>query len=452
MAENKCAARLEPSSRDMSELKNRFKPGYDWETICSTMLEHLMCGVAIYELCPDRVRSLYFNEKYYEMVGYTKEQYEQYADSVTSTLYGDSAEMIFEKAGRSVKTGETFYAECKGRRYDGSDIWVLVKAKLVDFIESEHPVFLAIVQDMTHRKLAEYENAVNLERYRILEATSNAVTFEYDIPDDIMTFSYGGGRADSANRSISNYAEVSKRTKIVYPDDAAKFYAALRKAGKKPVSCLTLDYRSTIIDQNSYRWVRTCYSSVADASGKVIKVLGRTQDIDDEKREQQRMIQLVELDSTTGLLNKLATTNHIQRLISEKTNAKSFFAMLDIDDFKAFNDTYGHSFGAEVLRTVGKLLSRKFPNAVVGRFGGDEFIVFARGTSESAVVDEFEDFLEVSGKAEIGGKRYTIKCSVGIAWSESDDVDYAQYFDEADEQLYRAKKEGKHRICRKKIV
>lgn len=401
MAENKCAARLEPSSRDMSELKNRFKPGYDWETICSTMLEHLMCGVAIYELCPDRVRSLYFNKKYYEMVGYTKEQYEQYADSVTSSLYGDSAEMIFEKAGRSAKTGETFYAECKGRRYDGSDIWVLVKAKLVDFIESEHPVFLAIVQDMTNRKLAEYENAVNLERYRILEATSNAVTFEYDIPDDIMTFSYSGGRADSANRSISNYAEVSKRTKIVYPDDAAKFYAALKKASKKPVSCMTLDYRSTIIDQNSYRWVRTCYSSVADASGKVIKVLGRTQ---------------------------------------------------DIDDFKAFNDTYGHSFGDEVLRTVGKLLSRKFPNAVVGRFGGDEFIVFTRGTSESTVVDEFEDFLEVSGKAEIGGKRYTIKCSVGIAWSESCDVDYAQYFDEADEQLYRAKKEGKHRICRKKIV
>ena len=57
----------------------------------------------------------------------------------------DPAEMIFEKARRSVKTGETFYAECKGRRYDGNDIWVLVKAKLVDFIESEHPVFLADV-------------------------------------------------------------------------------------------------------------------------------------------------------------------------------------------------------------------------------------------------------------------------------------------------------------------
>lgn len=451
MAENKCAARLEPSNRDMSELKNRFKPGYDWEAICSTMLEHLMYGVAIYELCPDRVRSLYFNKKYYEMVGYTEEQYEQYADSVTSSLYGDSAEMIFEKAGRSVKTGETFYAECKGRRFDGSDIWVLVKAKLVDFIESEHPVFLAIVQDITNRKQAEYENAVNLERYRILEATSNAVTFEYDIPDDIMTFSYSGGRADSANRSISNYAEVSKRTKIVYPDDAAKFYAALKKAGKKPVSCMTLDYRSTIIDQNSYRWVRTCYSSVADASGKVIKVLGRTQDIDDEKREHQRMTQLVEIDSTTGLLNKLATTNHIQRLIGEKTSAKSFFIMIDIDDFKAFNDTYGHSFGDEVLRAVGKTLSTKFRNNIIGRFGGDEFIVFARAVSESVVVDKFEDFLKIVGATEIGGKQYEIKCSIGIAWSDRSDIDYSRYFDEADEQLYKAKKAGKCRICHKKI-
>ena len=451
MAENKCAAKLEPLNRDLSELKNRFKPGYDWETICSTMLDHLMCGVAIYELCPDKVRALYVNEKYYDMVGYTKEQYEKYADSVTSSLYNESAKMIFEKGLRSVKTGETFYAECKGKRCDGSDIWVLVKAGLVDFIESEHPIFLAIVQDMTSRKLAEYENAVNLERYRILEATSSAVTFEYDVPNDVMTFSYSGGKSDSADRSISNYTEVSKRTKIVYPEDALKFYKALKGACKEPVSCLILDYRSTIIDQNSYRWVRTYYSSVADASGKVVKVLGRTQDIDDEKREHQRMTQLVELDSTTGLLNKLAITNHIQRLIDEKTDAKSFFVMLDIDDFKAFNDTYGHSFGDDVLRAVGKLLLKKFPNSVIGRFGGDEFIVFARATNKSVIVDKFEDFLKTVRNTEINGKQYDIRCSIGIAWNDNNDIGYSQYFDEADEQLYKAKKAGKCRICCKKI-
>lgn len=451
MTEKKSTARLEPLNMDISELKNRFKPGYDWETICSTMLDHLMCGVAIYEMCPDKIRSLYLNEKYYEMVGFTKEQYQQYADSVTSSLYGESAEMIFEKGIHSAKTGETFYAECKGKRYDGSDIWVLIKASLIDFIESDYPIFLAVVQDLTKRKAAEYEYAVNAERYRILEATSNAVTFEYDVPGDVMTFSYSNGTAEASERSITNYTEVSKRTKIVYPEDALKFYKALKAACKEPVSCQILDYRSTIIDQNSYRWVRTCYSSVADASGHIVKVLGRTQDIDDEKREHQRMAQLVELDSTTGLLNKLATTNHIQKLIDEKTGAKSFFIMLDIDDFKAFNDTYGHSFGDEVLRAVGKTLSGKFRNTVIGRFGGDEFIVFARAVDESVVVDKFEDFLKIVRSTEIGGKRYEIKCSIGIAWSDRSDIDYSRYFDEADEQLYKAKKAGKCRICHKKI-
>lgn len=125
--------------------------------------------------------------------------------------------------------------------------------------------------------------------------------------------------------------------------------------------------------------------------------------------------------------------------------------MIDIDDFKAFNDTYGHSFGDEVLRAVGKTLSTNFRNTIIGRFGGDEFIVFARAVSESVVVDKFEDFLKIVGATEIGGKQYEIKCSIGIAWSDRSNIDYSRYFDEADEQLYKAKKAGKCRICHKKI-
>ena len=58
MTDNEIDARTEPLNRDIGELKKRFKPGYNWETICTTMLEHLMCGIAIYELCPDKIRAL----------------------------------------------------------------------------------------------------------------------------------------------------------------------------------------------------------------------------------------------------------------------------------------------------------------------------------------------------------------------------------------------------------
>ena len=431
-------------------LKKRIKHGYKIDDVSSMIIDHLMCGVAVYEVFPDRVGAVYLSDRYYDTVGYTKEAYEQYLDNVTASLYEESVKLIFEKAEYSVKTGETFYVECRGKRQDGGDVWVLVKAQLVDFIESDNPVFLAIVQDITARKTAEFENAINVERNRILEATSNAVTFEYDIENDVMTFFYGSVDK-SANRSISNYSEASKRTQIVFPQDADRFFSALYQACKKQVSCEILDYRSTIIDQNNYRWVRTYYSSIADATGKIVKVLGRTQDIDDDKRERQRMAELIETDSTTGLLNKLAITNHIQALIHEKAVASSFFAMLDIDDFKTFNDTYGHSFGDDVLFAVGKLLAGMFPNAVVGRFGGDEFIVFLRGIDKSAVLDEFERFIEEAQKIEIGGKHYPIRSSIGIAWTKENCKTYSEYFDEADELLYTAKKSGKCRICHKQI-
>ena len=319
-------------AREEEALKKRIKHGYKIDDVSSMIIDHLMCGVAVYEVFPDRVGAVYLSDRYYDTVGYTKEAYEQYLDNVTASLYEESVKLIFEKAEYSVKTGETFYGECRGKRQDGGDVWVLVKAQLVDFIESDNPVFLAIVQDITARKTAELENAINVERNRILEATSSAVTFEYDIENDVMTFFYGSVDK-SANRSISNYSEASKRTQIVFPQDADRFFSALYQACKKQVSCEILDYRSTIIDQNNYRWVRTYYSSIADATGKIVKVLGRTQDIDDDKRERQRMAELIETDSTTGLLNKLAITNHIQALIHEKAVASSFFAMLDIDDF-----------------------------------------------------------------------------------------------------------------------
>ena len=437
-------------AREVEALKKRIKHGYKIDDVSSMIIDHLMCGVAVYELFPDRVGAVYLSDRYYDTVGYTKEAYEQYLDNVTASLYEESVKLIFEKAEYSVKTGETFYVECRGKRQDGGDVWVLVKAQLVDFIESDNPVFLAIVQDITARKTAEFENAINVERNRILEATSNAVTFEYDIENDVMTFFYGSVDK-SANRSISNYSEASKRTQIVFPQDADRFFSALYQACKKQVSCEILDYRSTIIDQNNYRWVRTYYSSIADATGKIVKVLGRTQDIDDDKRERQRMAALIETDSTTGLLNKLAITNHIQALIHEKAVASSFFAMLDIDDFKNFNDTYGHSFGDDVLFAVGKLLAGMFPNAVVGRFGGDEFIVFLRGIDKSAVLDEFERFIEEAQKIEIGGKHYPIRSSIGIAWTKESCKTYSEYFDEADELLYTAKKSGKCRICHKQI-
>ncbi len=433
-------------NRDLEELKKIFADGFDWQMICETMLDNLTSGVALYEVHPDSVKALYLNGTYYQTVGCTEEEFEARSDNVLQSLYPEYRELVFEKIKQSLKTGKPLYAECLARKSDGNDIWLLIKASIVDFIKSSYPVALATVQDITERKRAQLENAINVERYRVLEATSRAVTFEYDLAADIMFFWYGGSDSKRNSRVFTNYRQVSKRTQIVHPEDYAAFTEALAEACAKPVSCAALEYRTTIIDQNNYKWARTVYSSVADSTGRIVKVLGKIADIDEEKSERQRMIKLVETDATTGLLNKLALATHIQDRISESNGEKSFFAIVDIDDFKAFNDTYGHSFGDEALKSFGGALKARFENALVGRFGGDEFIVFDCGRDKRAVVDSFNAFMSDLEGITIRGKPTPMKCSIGVVWGGVD-KSYADYFDGADELLYKAKNEGKCRIC-----
>ena len=82
-------------------------------------------------------------------------------------------------------------------------------------------------------------------------------------------------------------------------------------------------------------------------------------------------------DDLTGLKNKGALTRAINEFLADAAKDKGIMFLLDIDHFKAINDTYGHDIGDSVIRQIGDFLRGEFKNGeIVGRFGGDEFIVF----------------------------------------------------------------------------
>ena len=88
-------------------------------------------------------------------------------------------------------------------------------------------------------------------------------------------------------------------------------------------------------------------------------------------------------DAGTELLNKKAITNYAKKLIDKRVNHKVTIAIIDIDDFKTINDTYGHMFGDEVLRDVAQILREAVGrNGMCGRIGGDEMFI---------VMEHFED-------------------------------------------------------------
>ena len=118
--------------------------------------------------------------------------------------------------------------------------------------------------------------------------------------------------------------------------------------------------------------------------------------------------------------------------------------MIDIDNFKSFNDSYGHIVGDDVITTFASKLKEAFGDGVVGRFGGDEFTVFISGISKSEFEKRFEA-LQNGLYCDVMGHKVDITFSVGaIRFKGSRRINYI--LDKADKLMYEAKSEGKNQI------
>ena len=120
--------------------------------------------------------------------------------------------------------------------------------------------------------------------------------------------------------------------------------------------------------------------------------------------------------------------------------------MIDVNEFKLINDTFGHTYGDNTLRNIADVLLQVVNNrGVVGRMGGDEFIV---------VIDDFKDRQEIINMAKrindsihltyvVNQEKHTLSCSIGIACSDDINNSFKRLYRQADENLYNMKKRVK---------
>jgi diguanylate cyclase (GGDEF)-like protein len=150
------------------------------------------------------------------------------------------------------------------------------------------------------------------------------------------------------------------------------------------------------------------------------------------------------LDYLTGLFNRLRADEYIHGLM----DAESRFGIvvIDLDDFKTINDTYGHHEGDAALIAFAEALSAVFAGQrMIARFGGDEFIVVT-STTEAAAFDGMEERLgrRIQELNEEAGTRFTLSFSLGYAIFDPDKpVSYDELFIEADQRMYAEKRANK---------
>ena len=119
--------------------------------------------------------------------------------------------------------------------------------------------------------------------------------------------------------------------------------------------------------------------------------------------------------------------------------------MLDLDDFKEVNDTYGHAAGDLLLNGVARILSDTFrPDDIIARVGGDEFTVFLTGNSDPQVAKEkAEIILSRIEQLRIPGADHAVSVSIGAACAPKDGITYDTLTRAADEAMYAIKQQSK---------
>ncbi len=170
-------------------------------------------------------------------------------------------------------------------------------------------------------------------------------------------------------------------------------------------------------------------------------VIGRNRD------RNKQLLRAAQIDSLTCSYNKRSTEEHINGILRENPQEAGIFLIMDIDYFKAVNDRFGHITGDKVLHRFGEVLHEHFREGdIIGRIGGDEFVVFMRSTdNREAAVSRIEELIRKIEKlsfAEMNGENITI--SVGAAFSPEHGTGYLDLYKNADTALYRRKQNGRN--------
>lgn len=326
--------------------------------------------------------------------------------------------------------------------YNGQIRWLLGRGQRVEQKDTDTCLLSGVLVDITNSK-NQYDNRKHtFEQYRIILEHTGEVMFKWDLVNDKVTFSDGWKEKFGYIPRTAEFTQVITKGGHVHPEDIAYL---LRQVSVLRNECqsLTLEVRISA-SENRWLWCKIRACGIYDTFGKLTHVIGLIVDIDDEKKEKNALQAQAEQDSLTKLLNA-HTTRHLaeQYLHTDKEKANCAMLILDIDDFKRINDNYGHLFGDEVLIRVARILKNSFrTDDIVGRIGGEEFLVLMKNVGDaSKVTDRCARLLEA-----IRGSCSTCKltASIGVGIVSGSATRYEDLFLRTDEALYQAKHAGKN--------
>lgn len=227
---------------------------------------------------------------------------------------------------------------------------------------------------LTNRKRAEEALRDSELRYRTLANISPVGIFRNDREGNNV---YGNRRTEEILGAPSSTLSGSGWATSLHPDDRDRVLTEWDEARARGRDFHS-EYRY-VRPNGTTVWVLGQITSERNSRGEIIAYVGTITDISEQKHLQESLREQARRDRLTGVLNHGAIVEELHGLLAAAKDKHCAVAMIDIDGMKAMNDTYGHQMGDLTLQKIAEVLHQD--GAVVGRYGGDEFIVVLPGAS-----------------------------------------------------------------------
>jgi len=293
----------------------------------------------------------------------------------------------------------------------------------------------SLVTEMYENLLENINHQTTANTDDVVEYLRNSIHAVSSISDGKMgsieeaKAAFNNAYQEIANKSISSYQHTNERFEV------------LTQMHEETLS----DYKNEPIDISSIT------KKFDDIQEHMVEEVKKANDIISKLSSQVKVLEKDStLDSLTKVFNRRALTKHLEHLCSQqKLNYELHLLILDIDDFKVINDTYGHIAGDKILIFVANILKKTLRDGdKIFRYGGEEFILILNRIDMLYCNKVASRILELISKNTLiyKGKSLNVTVSIGTTILVEGDTSES-LINRADNALYKAKDDGKNRIC-----
>jgi diguanylate cyclase (GGDEF)-like protein/PAS domain S-box-containing protein len=326
-------------------------------------------------------------------------------------------------------------------KLNNSDIKYVHEHREVITDKAKKPIFIqGTIQDITQQKRANEETHLYANVFKSSgEPILITDSYERIIAVNeafIKTTGYTAEELYGKNPSILSAGET--------PDHIyQKMWSEINKTGF---------WQGEVKNRKKDGTVFPCWLSISasnNESGDILNYIGSFTDITEQKADQERIHYLAHHDSLTGLVNRFSLEERLEQAVHATKRHKNKLALffIDMDRFKAINDTHGHQTGDELLKMVAQRLQDNIRESdIVARIGGDEFVVVITDIEEELSADPIARSLikKLGEPYQINNKTVISSPSIGISIYPVDADKCSELMKSADAAMYHAKQSGRN--------